>query len=409
MKRIVSVLMIALSGLASAFSLDFKDSTSLTFSVTPIDKDEEDKVQFGGSYLLAESTLTDKYVTLGGKLYYRLKATDSKSDESQELEVKRAYAKIRPFGNGILELAIGKLYSYYLDGGYFSLTETYTGATRWGKTGVGLKSEVAGFTFGAALPVAESNSSLKKTNKEYYYFRNDWGLNGSVSYDFSSIIMELPLVLGTSVLYSASGKGNSDGNSDGEENVFSVSKDDFAECVSLNFSKKNLAFFKSFSVFAAFSHNVEPYVSSSVFKPVANYANKEMKKSNLFSFAIRPTIGKVRITSESEIGHSIEGNMVPFYSALQVYAPIYGAVAIKPMAGYYAAYDTSDSSKSFDSWEIYPRVMLEFEKWTFTAGWDMFYKKILETTKVGKKTEENTYYRWTWTVPITAKLRIGSK
>ena len=88
--------------------------------------------------------------------------------------------------------------------------------------------------------------------------------------------------------------------------------------------------------------------------------------------------------------------MIPFYTALQVYAPIHGIFAIKPMAGYYAAYDTSDSAKSFDTWEFYPRVMLEFEKWTITAGWDMFYKKIADSE-----------YRWTWEVPVTAKLKVG--
>ena len=88
--------------------------------------------------------------------------------------------------------------------------------------------------------------------------------------------------------------------------------------------------------------------------------------------------------------------MIPLYTALQVYAPIHGIFAIKPMAGYYAAYDTSDSAKSFDTWEFYPRAMLEFEKWTITAGWDAFYKKIADSE-----------YRWTWTVPITAKLKVG--
>ena len=88
--------------------------------------------------------------------------------------------------------------------------------------------------------------------------------------------------------------------------------------------------------------------------------------------------------------------MIPFYSALQVYFPVAGAIALKPMAGYYAAYDTSDSSKSFDTWELYPRILFEFEKWTVTAGWDTFYKEITDGE-----------YRWLWTVPITAKYMVG--
>ena len=90
--------------------------------------------------------------------------------------------------------------------------------------------------------------------------------------------------------------------------------------------------------------------------------------------------------------------MLPFHSVLQVYFPVYGVLALKPQAGYYAAYDTSDSSKSFDTWEIYPRFTVELEKWTFTAGWDMFYKEIADSD-----------YRWLWDVPITAKYRIGKK
>ena len=94
-----------------------------------------------------------------------------------------------------------------------------------------------------------------------------------------------------------------------------------------------------------FSHNAEPYVANSMLSPVQNKKVAELKQTNLFSLAIHPTIGKVRITSESEIGHSVEGNMIPLCTALQVYAPIHGIFAIKPMAGYYAAYDTSDSAK----------------------------------------------------------------
>ena len=380
MKRILSSIILVFFIVPSVFSLGMKNDTDVTFSVTPIDKDENDDVKFGGAYLLVDSKLNDDYVTLGGKLYYRLNKTYAKENESQKLEVKRAFAKVRPFGNEIFEFALGKLYSYYLTGGYFALTETYTGASRWGKTGIGAKTEVNGFTFGLALPLTES----------YVEFKKDWGINFAASYNFSSINKELPLTLGFDVQYGAT--------ADGKPDVNSVSEKDFSECVAANFSKRNFSIFKSFSVFAAFSHNAEPYVANSMLSPVQNKKVADLKQTNLFSLAIRPTIGKVRITSESEIGHSVEGNMIPLYTALQVYAPIHGIFAIKPMAGYYAAYDTSDSAKSFDTWEFYPRAMLEFEKWTITAGWDMFYKKIADSE-----------YRWTWTVPVTAKLRIDGK
>lgn len=386
MKKILSA--VGFSILAASLSAQMKNNTSCTFSVTPISKEVDDKLNekmiFGGAYFLADSTMSDKYVTLGGKLYYRLNKTDTKEEESQKLDVKRAYAKIRPFGTNIFEAAIGKLYSYYLTGGYFALTETYTGASRWGESGVGVKSEFKGFTLGAALPVTES----------YVTFKKNWAANLALSYNFGGLSENLPLTLGADLLYSATGDDN--------EDVNTVSEKDFSECLALNYSKKNLAFFKDFSLFFAFSHNVRPYVAHTVLSPVSVVSNSkseqyaQVKRSNLFSLAFRPTIGSVKITSESEIGHSIEGSMVPFYTALQVQFPLFGCVSLKPQFGYYAAYDTSDSSKSFDTWEIYPRFMAEIGKWTVTAGWDMFYKEITDSE-----------YRWTWEVPITAKVRIG--
>lgn len=369
------------------------NKTSLTFSVDTFNKDKDDHVKYDGSYALVESELKDKYVTLGAKLYYRLSTAENTDEEKQNIEIKRAYAKLRPFGNNIMELAIGKLYSYYLPGGFFSLTETYTGSSRWGKTGVGAKTEFLGFTLGAALPVTETKTT----------FKSDWGVNGSLMYNFASLSKEVPLTLGANVLYWATG--------DGDEDVSKVSKDDFSECYALNFSKRNFGFFKNFSVFAAYSRNTEPYVANSMLTPldivVSSKASKsekalyeasynDVKKSNLFSFAFRPTIGKVKITSESEVGHSVKGNMVPFYSAFQVYFPVYGVVALKPMAGYYAAWNTIDSSKSFDSWEIYPRLLLEFEKTTLTFGWDMFYTQL----------KDRKHY-WTWEVPVRVKFKIG--
>ena len=384
MKKVLLRLIPAIFSVASVFAAGSKNNTALTFSVTPIDKDETDDVQFGGAYFLAESTMSDDYVTLGGKLYYRLNKTDSKEAESQKLEVKRAYAKIRPFGKDFFEVALGKLYSYYLPGGYFSLTETYTGAARWGESGLAAKIQKNGLTLGLALPLTES----------YVEFRKNWGLNFAAVYDFSVISNELPVALGADILYSATGDDDSDVNS--------ISEKDFSECVSLNFSKRNFGLFKNFSVFAAFSHNVRPYVAHTILSPVAVVSNSksslyaDVKKSNLFSLAFRPTIGSVKITSESEIGHSVSGTIVPFYSALQVHFPVTEILSLKPLVGYYAAFDTSDSSNSYDTWEFYPRVLLELEKWTFTAGWDIFYKEISDGD-----------YHWIWTVPLTAKVKIG--
>lgn len=376
-----------LAGLLLALHASFaqmRNDTSLTLAVTPTKKDENDHVSYDGAYSMIECVLSDERATLGGKLYYRLKEAKSSDEEAQKLDVKRAYAKVRPFGNSFLEIAIGKLYSYYLSGGYFSLTETYTGAVRWGETGVGAKTEFKGLTLGLALPVTES----------YVAFSKDWGLNAAASYNFAEISKNLPFIFGFDVLYSAGG--------DDDEDVNNVSEKDFSESVALNFSKRNFGIFSSFGFFLAFSHNVRPYVAHTVLSPVAEVSSSKsplyakVKKSNLFSFALRPTIGKVRVTSESEVGHAVDGNLIPFYSALQVYFPVYGIVALKPMAGFYAVFDTSDSSNSFRTWEFYPRIMLEFDKLTVTAGWDIFYKEM----------SRNHFY-WIWTVPITAKIKIG--
>ncbi|MCR4821488.1 MAG: hypothetical protein K5873_01285 [Treponema sp.] len=383
MKRIKLSLILAL---AFSFSLygQMKNTTNLTFSLTPLEKDEGDDISFGGSYLLAESTMKDDYVTLGGKLYYRLNGTDSAESEAQKLDVKRAYGKIRPFGNSVFEIAIGKLYSYYLDGAYFALTETYTGASRWGESGLGVKSQYSGFTFGLALPLTES----------YVNFTDNWGLNASLSYDFSNLNEGLPLTLGVNLLYSATADGDSD--------VSSVSEKDFAQCFALYYSKKNLSFFKNFALFFAYSHNARPYVAHTVLSPVevikksSSSQNKNLKQSDLFSLAIRPVIGKVKITSESEIGHSGEGDIIPFYTALQFNFPVTQIFSLKPMAGYYGAFDRENSSNSYDCWEIYPKLVFDVSRFTFTAGWDFFCKEFADGD-----------YKWVWEIPLTAKVKIG--
>lgn len=375
MKKFISFFLFSLIFSGFVFS-EMKNSTNIKFSVTPLSYNED--VSFGGAYSRIESVMSDKYVTLGGKLYYRLASTDSIESESQKIDLKRAYAFVRPFGTNLLEFAIGKLYSYYLPGSYFSLMEIYTGASRWGKTGIAAKTEYKGFSFGLALPVTES----------YIAFKTNWGLSAAATYDVSTIADNFPITFGADVQYSATADGDSD--------VTSVSEKDFSECFSVYYNKKNLGFLDRFSTFLAFSHNAEPYVANVSFAPVANYKNADLKRTNLFSLAVKAYIEQFRIVSETEIGHSVDGDMIPFYTALQFILPFGDGFSFKPIFGYFAAYDTSNSANSFDTWLLYPQISYDYKKLTLTAGWHLAYMEV-----------EDSDYRWIWTLPLSVRVKIG--
>lgn len=103
----------------------------VTFDKNGVHTDSE--TQFGGAYIWGDIIQGNDYVTAGGKIYYRINAVKDFEDESQKLEIKRAYIKVRPAGNDFFEIGLGKVYSYFLPGSYFSLAEVYTGNNRWGK------------------------------------------------------------------------------------------------------------------------------------------------------------------------------------------------------------------------------------------------------------------------------------
>ena len=142
------------------------NKTNVTVGVTPRKKSVNEEPVFGGGYLLFDSTMGNDYVTMAGKLYWRFSSAEKSDDESQKIEVKKANIKIRPFGTVLVEVAVGKLYSYALPGSYFQLSEIYTGASRWGKTGVGVQFNYAGFSGGVAVPVTESYVSFKESSTE---------------------------------------------------------------------------------------------------------------------------------------------------------------------------------------------------------------------------------------------------
>ena len=135
-----------------AFPLEsesLKGKTSVTVGSTILDFSEE-TLSFGGAYIVFDSLLQNDFVSVGGKIYYRWNKSTSLDSESQKLELKKAYVKIRPFSSQIFEAALGKLYSYYLPGGYFSIAEIYTGSSRWGKTWGSMSSWICAATLRSA-------------------------------------------------------------------------------------------------------------------------------------------------------------------------------------------------------------------------------------------------------------------
>ena len=143
------------------------------------------------------------------------------------------------------------------------------------------------------------------------------------------------------------------------------------------------------------SGKTEPYVSSSVFKNVTNYKNEDMKESNLISLNFNSYVGDVQVELEAEAGKSVKGNMIPLYTGLQLLIPFTKIVAFKPRVYYYGALDSDVSDDSRQTFEIYPRLWITRGLWTYSLGFDWFYK---QTSKDEYKAE--------WNVPIYVKYRI---
>ena len=330
---------------------------NVIFGLTPLEISASgDSPAFGGAYFAADVSLSNEYLTAGGKIYYRLGAGDAFSELSQKLEIKKAYVSIRPFGNNVFEVSCGKLYSYYLSGNFFQLAEIYTGSSRWGKSGVGLQFKHAGFSAGLALPLSES----------YVKFSDEFGINAALAYDFSELNEALALKAGTSLLYKH------------EKKEAEPDLNDFSSTLSLNYApaiKDSESFISKPNLTLSFSINSEPYVASSVFKNVSNYKNSDLKKANFASLNFRCNFKEVQVILEGEAGHSTEGSMIPLYAGLQLNIPFIQFLSFKPRFFYYAAVDTADSSAGRSSFEIYPRFIFSFKSWTISAGADLKWKE----------------------------------
>lgn len=380
MKKRTGALLVLASLLAyGAFAQQVKGD--VTVGVYPAErkldsKYKEAKSGFGGAYYLGDFIMSNDYITAAGKIYYRMSGATNRHEESQKLDIKRAYIRFRPDGTRALEISAGKLYSYYLPGNFFALSEIYTGSSRWGKTGVGLKSEVAGFTFGLGLPVTES----------YVAYEESFGINGAIGYNFKHLYDNVPLSLGADVFYT---------RTDSEKEGLDYSH---SWAASANWTPSFGGFVDKMNLTLTYSSRSEPFVASSTFKNVTNYKDEKMKDSNLVSLNLATNLGPVELTLESEAGHSVSGDMVSLYDGIQLLIPFNDLVAFKPRFFYYGAIDAKDSDRSRTTYEVYPRLWFTWDQWTVSAGFDWFYKET-----------EKDKFRGEWNVPIYVKYKIANK
>lgn len=390
------VLIFAVAIVASGFVFAKPNTKgNVIVGVTPVASEynsskDANEEKFGGTYACADVVVENDYLTAAGKLYYRVKMHDDTDSENkdldsseslaQEIEIKKAYVRVRPFGNKLLEASIGKLYSYYLTGNFFQLGEIYTGASRWGKTGIGVKSEVSGFTFGAAMPVTES----------YVEYSNDFGIAGAIEYDFSELSKSVPVTFGGTFSYAKASKADTKKKTDNITNEFS-------SAFSVNYAPSLKGFVKRLNVTLTANFNAEPYVSHSTFKNVSNYNNADMKLSHFASVNFRSFFGRVQFILEGEAGHSVKGSMIPLYMGTQVLVPVVNHFYFKPQFYYYAGIDEDNDDNSRQTFEFYPRLWYSNDKLIVSAGCDFDYKE--------KQSEKNDYV-WEWKIPMYVEYKL---
>ncbi|MBQ7158109.1 MAG: hypothetical protein IJS09_01605 [Treponema sp.] len=371
------------------FSADYSAKGNIVFGGTAVEKlwnqtIKETETDFGEVYLKGDFTVSTKKVTAGAKIYYRVKKSDDTRDLdsdagfAQKLDIKRAYLRFRPFGDNVLEISGGKLYSYYLTGNYFQLAEIYTGSSRWGKTGVGVKSEFKGFTLGAAIPVTES----------YLEFQNYRAFLLAAEYDFSTLNENVPLSLGATfgMEYSATEK----------KGAATVVDKTVCSTVSLNFAPKIDGFVSKLNATLSCSIYSEPFVANSTFKKVTNYATPELAKAHFASVNFRSNFGAVQLIAESEAGHSSEGTLIPLYAGAQLLIPIVNHLSFKPRFFYYAALDTDDNDANRMTFQAYPRLWIAAGQWSFSLGTIVTYLQV-----------ESDAWRWLYSVPFYVEYKIG--
>lgn len=391
MKKVILFVVAALT-VSYAFSkeLEFKGNILLGGNVAEesyVEKTDEMAKQYGKNYLLADAIVSNENLTVGGKIYYRVSGAYDHEDMAQRMEIKRAFVRVRPLGNNLIEVSGGKLYSYYLPGNFFQISETYTGASRWGESGVGIKSEYNGFTFGLGLPVGETSSKIETYTK----YKDFFALNGALGYDFSKLDKNIPVRLNGMAGFRRKETETTVSNDKTEIDI------DYRNicAVSVNATPKFDGFIRKMNVTATYSYNAKPFVASTGFKPIINYNDEDLQLCHIASLNYRSYFGPVHFTFEGETGHSVKGNKIPIYAATQFLVPFTENIAIKPRFMYHSAIDSKNDDETRSSWELYPRLWLTYNQWTLSAGADFVKKQV-------KKDE----WKWEWSIPFYVEYKI---
>lgn len=383
MKRFILAALAAIS-VSSAFAkeLEFKGNLLWGGTISQEDYDKKSKEmveKYAKNYLLGDVILSTEKLTVGGKIYYRIPAMEKSEEISQRMEIKRAFVRVRPMGNELLEISGGKLYSYYLPGNFFQISETYTGASRWGESGVGVKSEWNGWTFGAALPVGESSSKIETATK----FDNFFALNGAIGYDFSHLDSAFPIKLNADA-----GFRRTKADDEAEYNqIFAAS---------VYYTPKLDGFVNKMYAALTYSYNAKPFIANTGLSPLINKDDSDLALCHIISLNYRSYFGPVHFTFEGEIGKSIEGNKIPVYGATQFLVPFTEVLAIKPRFMYYSAIDSDNGDNTRSSYEIYPRLWITPNKnWNISLGADFVKKQISKDD-----------WKWEWSVPFYVEYKI---
>lgn len=372
----------------TCFAKGYETKGNFILGVNPVSckYDSEYVTDFDSAYACADIITSTDYLTAGGKFYYRLSLSDDKNDInadktlSQKIDLKRAFLRVRPFGTNFIEISGGKLYSYYLPGNYFQLSEIYTGVSRWGKTGLGIKFETAGFTFGAALPVTES----------YAEFSNSFGAASAFGYDFRTLNKNIPLKLNSSYHYEYS---YSEKQSKKTDPVVETEDINHRFSVSANYAPSVKGFFSKINTTLTYSYNAQSFAAHTTFKNVSNYS--EIGDAWFFSVNHRNTFGPVDFILEGEGGKTLNCEYVPLYFGTQFLIPITKNFAFKPRFYYYGGINLEDSERSRTTYEWYPRLWVTSGQFIISAGYDFSYKQT-----------EDDGWKWEWSVPLYVEYKM---
>lgn len=411
-KNYLVLILLSVISVVNAFAAGFETKGNLLVGGTAAQKswnktDQDYVKKYGKFYLLGDIIMSNAYVTAGGKIYYRIGAAEEFEDLTQRLEIKRAFIRFRPFGNEFLEISGGKVYSYYLPGNFFQISEVYTGNSRWGETGVGVKSEINGFTFGLAIPVGDSSSTIETATKYDDFF----ALNGAVGYDFSKISENFPVKASATAGFTRATKSTSTKTKTAVDEkkgtvttvTTKVVTDISPEyekhwAYSLYYTPKLQGVISKLALAVTYSYNAKPFVSNSGYTPVINYNDSQMKRSQFASINFRSNFGPVQLLAEGEAGHSLDGNKIPLYLGTQLLIPIVKHIDFKPRFNAFAAVDSCDYQETRRTYEFYPRLWVTGSSWIVSLGADINHKEVAHND-----------WKWEWSIPFYFEYKVKTR